>query len=48
MNFCLSNRVMGRHIHPMTRMRHIATAISTPSGAFLAVNLRGLLRLTLR
>ncbi|MDB6176499.1 hypothetical protein PAF17_03150 [Paracoccus sp. Z330] len=36
------------HIRPMTRMRHIAAASTAPSGALLAVNLRGLLLLTLR
>ncbi|MBF5079734.1 hypothetical protein F1642_12115 [Paracoccus sp. NBH48] len=32
----------------MTRMRHIATARTAPHGARLAVQLRGLLLLTLR
>ena len=37
-----------RHSPAMTRMRHIATTRTAPQGARLAVQLRGLLLLTLR
>ncbi|RMC36557.1 hypothetical protein C9E81_07870 [Paracoccus alkanivorans] len=46
--FPFSSRIMGGIFRHMTRMRHIATATTAPFGALLAVNLRGLLLLTLR